>query len=64
MQPNETILKTAHELALQAAREDEVPVGAIVYHSQTKEIISTCYNQTEKQKAAEGEKRDRRLFCC
>ena len=50
MQPNETILKTAHELALQAAREDEVPVGAIVYHSQTKEIISTCYNQTEKQK--------------
>lgn len=50
MQPNETILKTAYELALQAAKEDEVPVGAIVYHSQTKEIISACYNQTEKQK--------------
>lgn len=44
------ILKTAYDLARQAFQNDEVPVGAVVYHSETGEILSTAYNQTEKLK--------------
>ncbi len=50
MTPNETILKRAFQLAQQAAKKDEVPVAAIIYHSTTKEIISYAYNKTEKKK--------------
>lgn len=52
MKPTQTILNTAYELAQKAFSEDEVPVGAIVYHSQTGEIISTSYNKTEQLKNA------------
>ena len=50
MKPNETILQIAHEQAQKAFKEDEVPVGAVVYHSETYEIISTAYNETEQTK--------------
>jgi len=50
MKPNETILKTAYEQAQKAFKEDEVPVGAVIYNSNTGEIISTAYNETEKTK--------------
>ncbi len=52
MKPTQTILNTAYELAQKAFSEDEVPVGAIVYHSQTGEIISTSYNKTVQLKNA------------
>lgn len=44
------ILKIAYQCAEQAAAQDEVPVGAVVFNSQTGEIISTAFNQTETQK--------------
>lgn len=47
---NETILQMAIKCAQQGAFQDEVPVGAVVFHSQTQEIISTAFNQTETQK--------------
>lgn len=50
MKPNETILNTAYKQALKAYQEDEVPVGAVIYNSKTKEIIATTHNQTEKLK--------------
>ncbi len=50
MKPTETILKTAYEQAQKAFKEDEVPVGAVIYNSNTGEIISTAYNETEKTK--------------
>ncbi|MBQ8250515.1 MAG: nucleoside deaminase [Alphaproteobacteria bacterium] len=50
MKPNETILKTAYVQAQKAFKEDEVPVGAVIYNSNTGEIISTAYNETEKTK--------------
>ena len=50
MKPNETILQIAHEQAQKAFKEDEVPVGAVVYHSETYEIIYTAYNETEQTK--------------
>lgn len=50
MIPNETILKIALNCAKQAALQDEVPVGAVIFHSQTGEIITSAFNQTEKQK--------------
>lgn len=50
MKPNETILKKAHKAALTAMQKDEVPVGAVIYHSKTKEIIACAYNQTEHKK--------------
>lgn len=50
MKPTETILKIAYEQAQKAFKEDEVPVGAVIYNSNTGEIISTAYNETEKTK--------------
>ncbi len=50
MKPNETILKTAYDLAVSASKNDEVPVGAVIYHSDTGKIISTAHNQTEEIK--------------
>ena len=50
MNPNETILKTAYKYALKAAKKDEVPVGAIIYHTNTQEIIACAHNQTEQKK--------------
>ena len=47
MKPTETILKTAYEQAQKAFKEDEVPVGAVIYNSNTGEIISIAYNETE-----------------
>lgn len=35
-------------MAKKAFLADEVPVGAVVFHSQTGEIIATACNQTEK----------------
>jgi len=45
---NETIFKTAYELAKQAAKADEVPVGAVIFNTQTEEIIATARNQSEE----------------
>ena len=36
MTPNETILKIAYQYALKAFQKDEVPVGAVIYHTKTK----------------------------
>ena len=47
---NETIFKTAYALAQKAAQLDEVPVGAVIFNTETKEIIASAYNQTEKTK--------------
>ena len=50
MNPNETILKTAYQYALKASQKDEVPVGAVIYHTKTQEIIACAHNQTEQKK--------------
>ena len=50
MKPNSKILEKAYALAKKAALNDEVPVGAVIYNSETGEIISTAHNLTEKQK--------------
>ena len=50
MNPNETILKTAYQYAVKGAQKDEVPVGAVIYHTQTKKIIACAHNQTEQKK--------------
>ena len=44
---NETIFRAAYEEALAAFRADEVPVGAVLFNTQTKEIITTARNRTE-----------------
>ena len=50
MTPNETILKIAYQYALKAFQKDEVPVGAVIYHTKTKKIIACAHNQTEVKK--------------
>lgn len=47
---NKTILETALQCAEQGAKTDEVPVGAVIFHSQTNKIISSAFNKTETQK--------------
>jgi len=47
---NETIFKKAYGLAQQAFKADEVPVGAVIFKTETGEIIATGRNQTEKLK--------------
>ncbi len=44
------ILKTAFKEAQIAFEQDEVPVGAVLFHSETKQIIAAHHNQTEQQK--------------
>jgi len=50
MKPNSTIIEIAYDLAKKASLLDEVPVGAVIYNSQTGEIISTAHNLTEQTK--------------
>lgn len=47
---NDEILHIALKTAQQAFDCDEVPVGAVIFNSDTKEIICTAFNQTEKLK--------------
>ena len=46
----EKIKKQAFDSALKAFRADEVPVGAVIFNSQTGEIIAKAHNQTERKK--------------
>jgi len=48
---NETIFKTAYDLATEAASADEVPVGAVIFSTQTGEIIATARNRVEELKS-------------
>ena len=43
---DERIIKKALSMAQKAFDSDEVPVGAVVFHSQTHKIISSAHNQT------------------
>lgn len=47
---NEKILQKAFTLAQKAARQDEVPVGAVIFETKTDKIIATAFNQTEQKK--------------
>ena len=47
---DEKILKKAFRLAQKAAEKQEVPVGAVIFDTQTRQIIASAYNQTEKLK--------------
>ena len=47
---DEKILKKALHLAQKAAEKQEVPVGAVIFDTQTHQIIASAYNQTEKLK--------------
>lgn len=42
----EEYMQQALELAKQAAKEDEVPVGALIVNPQSGEIIASAYNQS------------------
>jgi len=44
---NEMIFKMAYTLAQDAFKADEVPVAAVIFDTQTHEIIATARNQTE-----------------
>lgn len=44
---NDIIFNTAYAQAQNAYDSDEVPIGAVVFHSTTHEIITTAHNQTE-----------------
>ena len=46
----EKIIKTAIQMAKNAQKADEVPVGAVIFNTQTGEILSKAHNQTEKDK--------------
>ena len=46
----EKIKNKAFALALQAFKSDEVPVGAVIFNSQSGEIIAKAHNQTEQKK--------------
>ena len=46
----EKIIKTAIQMAKNAQKADEVPVGAVIFDTQTGEILSKAHNQTEKDK--------------
>ena len=45
---NKTIIKTALEEAQKAFDTDEIPVGAVLFETNTGKIIATAHNQTEK----------------
>ncbi len=47
---DEKILKKAFHLAQKAAEKQEVPVSAVIFDSQTRQIVASAYNQTEKLK--------------
>ena len=47
---NEDIFKTAFSYAKQAFDSDEVPVGAVIFDTNTYEIITATHNQTEQDK--------------
>ena len=47
---SEKIIKRALQCARRAFQADEVPVGAVIFNTQTKEILTTAYNQTEAKK--------------
>lgn len=44
------IIKKAFQYAQRAFRADEVPVGAVIFDSQTGEILTAARNQTERRK--------------
>ena len=46
----EKIKKVAFRLAQSAFMADEVPVGAVIFNSETGEIIAKAHNQTEQTK--------------
>jgi len=46
----EKILKTALALSNKACQEQEVPVGAVIFHSKTGKILAKAYNKTEHTK--------------
>ena len=46
----EKIKKVAFQMAEKAFRADEVPVGAVIFNSETGEIIAKAYNKTEQKK--------------
>lgn len=46
----EKIIKSALQMAKRASSLDEVPVGAVIFNTQTCEILVRTHNQTEKQK--------------
>lgn len=46
----EKIKNQAFALALKASKADEVPVGAVIFDSETGEIIAKAHNQTEQKK--------------
>lgn len=46
----EKIKKVAFRLAQSAFMADEVPVGAVIFNSETGEIIAKAHNQTEQKK--------------
>ena len=48
----EKIKKVAFQMAQQAFRADEVPVGAVIFNSETGEIIAKAHNQTEQKQDA------------
>lgn len=45
----EKIKKTAFRLAQSAFQADEVPVGAVIFNSETGEIVAKAHNQTEQK---------------
>ena len=47
---NETIFKKAYQLATEAFMADEVPVGAVIFKTQTGEIIAKARNRVEELK--------------
>ena len=46
----EKIVKTAVQMAKNAQKANEVPVGAVIFNTQTGEILTKARNQTEKDK--------------
>ena len=48
---NESVFKIAYELAQEAFQSDEVPVGAVIFNTQTQEIIAMARNRTEEMKS-------------
>ena len=46
----EKIKKVTFQMAQRAFRADEVPVGAVIFNSETGEIIAKAHNQTEQKK--------------
>ena len=47
---NETIFKMAYDLAVEAFKADEVPVGAVIFNTQTGKILTSARNQVEALK--------------